>query len=119
YIFFIYKICLRLLMNKILVYNFVMIKDGIQYEALFKKHRLQGWFSEDTLVRSERANIKVTGYTDNFKLFEFNNLTSEVKIDEKKIHPITIVHMFRDINLAKVKTGMRSEERRVGKEGRY
>src|SRR5699024_6858073 len=64
--------------------------------------------SEDTLVRSERANIKVTGYTDNFKLFEFNNLTSEVKIDEKKIHPITIVHMFRDINLAKVKTGMGS-----------
>ena len=25
---------------------------------------------------------------------------------KKKIYPITIVHMFRDINLAKVKTGM-------------
>src|SRR5699024_787038 len=71
-----------------------------------KKHRLQGWFSSDTLTRSEKANIPVSNYTDDFKLYEFNNLTSEVRIDEDKIHPITIVHMFRDINLAKVKTGM-------------
>src|SRR5699024_4647595 len=76
------------------------------FRSLFKKHRLQGWFSSDTLVRSERAKINVTGYTDDFKLYEFNNLTSEVRVDETKIYPITIVHMFRDINLAKVKTGM-------------
>lgn len=105
-IFVVAKNNLRLLKDQMLDSRFIMIKDGVQYEALFKKHRLQGWFSEDTLVRSERANIKITGYTENFKLYEFNNLTSEVKIDENKIYPITIVHMFRDINLAKVKTGM-------------
>lgn len=105
-IFVVAKNNLRLLKDQMLDSRFIMIKDGIQYEALFKKHRLQGWFSEDTLIRSEKTRINVKSYTDNFKLFEFNNLTSEVKIDEDKIFPITIVHMFRDINLAKVKTGM-------------
>lgn len=105
-IFVVSKNNLRLLKDQMLDSRFIMIKDGVEYEALFKKHRLQGWFSSDTLVRSERALIPVTGYTDEFKLYEFNNLTSEVRIDEKKIYPITIVHMFRDINLAKVKTGM-------------
>lgn len=105
-IFVVSKNNLRLLKDQMLDSRFIMIKDGVQYEALFKKHRLQGWFSSDTLVRSEKTAIPVTGYTDEFKLFEFNNLTSEVRIDEKKIYPITIVHMFRDIQLAKVKTGM-------------
>lgn len=105
-IFVVAKNNLRLLKDQMLDSRFIMVKDGIEYEALFKKHRLQGWFSSDTLVRSERARINVTGYTEDFKLYEFNNLTSEVRIDEKKIYPITIVHMFRDINLAKVKTGI-------------
>lgn len=105
-IFVVAKNNLRLLKDQMLDSRFIMIKDGIEYEALFKKHRLQGWFSSDTLVRSEKAAINITGYNDDFKLYEFNNLTSEVRIDEKKIYPITIVHMFRDINLAKVKTGM-------------
>lgn len=105
-IFVVSKNNLRLLKDQMLDSRFIMVKDGIEYEALFKKHRLQGWFSSDTLVRSEKTVIPVTGYTEEFKLFEFNNLTSEVRIDEKKIFPITIVHMFRDINLAKVKTGM-------------
>lgn len=105
-IFVVAKNNLRLLKDQMLDSRFIMIKDGIEYEALFKKHRLQGWFSSDTLTRSERASIPVSGYTDDFKLYEFNNLTSEVRIDDEKIHPITIVHMFRDINLAKVKTGM-------------
>lgn len=105
-IFVVAKNNLSLLKDQMLDSRFIMIKDGVEYEALFKKHRLQGWFSSDTLVRSERAKINVTGYTEEFKLFEFNNLTSEVRIEEKKIYPITIVHMFRDINLAKVKTGM-------------
>ena len=105
-IFVVAKNNLSLLKDQMLDSRFIMIKDGVEYEALFKKHRLQGWFSSDTLVRSERAKINVTGYTDDFKLYEFNNLTSEVRVDQKKIYPITIVHMFRDINLAKVKTGM-------------
>lgn len=105
-IFVVAKNNLSLLKDQMLDSRFIMIKDGIEYEALFKKHRLQGWFSSDTLVRSERAKINVTGYTDDFKLYEFNNLTSEVRVDEAKVYPITIVHMFRDINLAKVKTGM-------------
>ncbi|QQD85678.1 GW dipeptide domain-containing protein [Jeotgalicoccus sp. ATCC 8456] len=105
-IFVVAKNNLRLLKDQMLDSRFVMIKDGIEYEALFKKHRLQGWFSSDTLIRSEKAKINVISYSDELKLYEFNNLTSEVKIDEKKIYPITIVHMFRDINLAKVKTGM-------------
>lgn len=105
-IFVVSKNSLRLLKDQMLDSRFIMIKNGIEYEALFKKQRLQGWFSSDALVRSEKAAIPVAGYTEEFKLYEFNNLTSEVRIDEEKIHPITIVHMFRDINLAKVKTGM-------------
>lgn len=105
-IFVVAKNNLRLLKDQMLDSRFIMIKDGIEYEALFKKHRLQGWFSSDTLVRSEKANIPISDYTDEFKLFEFNNLTSEVRIDKERIYPMTIVHMFRDINLAKVRTGM-------------
>lgn len=85
--------------------RFVMVRNGIHYEALFKKHKLQGWFSSDTLIRSEKANIKVTDIKEGFRLFEFNNLTSEVKINHQKVFPITIIHMFRDIGLAKVRTG--------------
>src|SRR5699024_7245286 len=51
-IFVVAKNNLRLLKDQMLDSRFILIKDGIQYEALFKKHRLQGWFSEDTLVRS-------------------------------------------------------------------
>lgn len=105
-IFVVSKNNLRLLKDQMLDSRFMMIKDGVQYEALFKKHRLQGWFSSDTLIRSEKAQIAVKGYQEDFAMFEFNNLTSEVGIDEEKIYPITIVHMFREIGLAKIKTGM-------------
>ncbi|KIH71452.1 GW dipeptide domain-containing protein [Salinicoccus roseus] len=105
-IFVVSKNNLRLLKDQMLDSRFVMIKDGVEYEALFKKHQLQGWFSSDSLMRSEKVNIPVRGYKDGFTIYEFNNLTSEVKIDEEKIHPIKIVHMFRDIGLAKIKTGM-------------
>ncbi|TVT28876.1 hypothetical protein FO441_00935 [Salinicoccus cyprini] len=107
-IFIVSKNNLSLIKDQMLDSRFTMIKDGVQYEALFKKNRHQGWFSSDTLIRSEKANIKVNDYDKQLQLFEFNNLTSEVKIDEDKIFPITIVHMFREINLAKVKTGMGS-----------
>lgn len=105
-LFVVSKNNLRLLKDQMLDSRFMMVKDGVEYEALFKKHQLQGWFSSDTLTRSEKTHIKVTDYKEDFGLFEFNNLTSEVKIDEKKVFPITIVHMFREIGLAKVKTGM-------------
>src|SRR5699024_10166562 len=61
-IFVVSKNNLRLLKDQMLDSRFVMIKDGIKYEALFKKHRLQGWFSAETLIRSEKTRIKVTGY---------------------------------------------------------
>lgn len=104
-IFAVSKNNLRLLKDQMLDSRFVMVRNGVHYEALFKKHKLQGWFSSDTLVRSEKADIKVTDIKEGFQLFEFNNLTSEVKLNENKLFPITIVHMFRDIGLAKVRTG--------------
>ncbi|WP_031547917.1 hypothetical protein [Salinicoccus luteus] len=94
------------LKNQMLDSRFMMIRNGTQYEALFKGMQMIGWFSRDVLYQSQKANITVPDYSSNIKLYHFNNLTSKVKADSDKLKSIKIIHIFKELGLVKVRTDM-------------